>query len=484
VISSDNSFRTEEENSVKARLGEGLDEKGSLRSRSIDRVLEILKLFREIIDIKSIKHVLPIATSAVREAQNKQDFLSMAYEQTGFQFRVLSEVEEALYSYLGAVRATCYPDILFFDMGGGSLEIVRSKDYRIKKIMSLPLGALRLSEKFGRKDNRLPKNGINKLQKAILKTLPDPRDLEYGNNTKLVGVGGSIRAIARYDQKIRKYPINILHNYVMDYRSVQLVKKKLSKMDLKEIADIDAIGSNRATSITAASILLNTMMQKFKIESMVVSIHGLREGYLTGYLNNFSNKRSVRLDAKWLYDHLKDQIEDKCDHYQLPKSSSKFIQMLISFGLMRKGDYEIFVNAKQELLGRLAEFWQPDIIFNLIMNDVFPRLSHEDKLILALSIIFRRKPKAAEKMCGRYSIMLQGWKRKSIQKIAACIDLTEILERFASHVDLFKDDTGRLTLKIVSKTNIFPEYLLNDKIKLFESAAHVELIYTISRPRK
>ncbi|MGA8107187.1 MAG: hypothetical protein WB815_11100, partial [Nitrososphaeraceae archaeon] len=285
VISSDNSFRTEEENSVKARLGEGLDEKGSLSSRSIDRVLEILKLFREIIDIKSIKHVLPIATSAVREAQNKQDFLSMAYEQTGFQFRVLSEVEEALYSYLGAVRATCYPDILFFDMGGGSLEIVRSKDYRIKKIMSLPLGALRLSEKFGRKDNRLPKNGINKLQKAILKTLPDPRDLEYGNNTKLVGVGGSIRAIARYDQKIRKYPINILHNYVMDYRSVQLVKKKLSKMDLKEIADIDAIGSNRASTITAASILLYTMMQKFKIESMVVSIHGLREGYLTGYLN-------------------------------------------------------------------------------------------------------------------------------------------------------------------------------------------------------
>jgi exopolyphosphatase/pppGpp-phosphohydrolase len=270
----------------------------------------------------------------------------------------------------------------------------------------------------------------------------------------------------------------------MAYRSVQLVKKKLSKMDLKEIAGIDAIGSNRASSITAASILLNTLMQKFKIESMVVSIHGLREGYLTGYLNNFSNKRSVRLDAKWLYDHLKDQIEDKCDHYQLPKSSSKFIQMLISYGLMRNGEYEIFVNAKQKLLGRLAEFWQPDIIFNLIMNDVFTILSHEDKLILALSIIFRRKPKAAEKMCGRYSIMLQSWKRKSIQKIAAIIDLTEILERFASHVDLFKDDTGRLTLKIVSKTNFFPEYLLNNKIKLFESAVHVELIYTISRPRK
>ena len=117
MISSDNSFRTEEENSVKARLGEGLDEKGSLSSRSIDRVLEILKLFREIIDIKSIKHVLPIATSAVREAQNKQDFLSMAYEQTGFQFRVLSEVEEALYSLLGCSEGNVLPRHSFFRYG-------------------------------------------------------------------------------------------------------------------------------------------------------------------------------------------------------------------------------------------------------------------------------------------------------------------------------------------------------------------------------
>lgn len=132
IVGSDNSFRIEEEHSIKARLGEGLSEKGLLSDQSIIRVIEVLKLFREIINIKSIKHVLPIATSAVREAYNKQDFLRMVYELTGLQFRVLSAEEEALYSYLGAVKATCHPDTLFFDLGGGSLEIVSAKNYKIK----------------------------------------------------------------------------------------------------------------------------------------------------------------------------------------------------------------------------------------------------------------------------------------------------------------------------------------------------------------
>jgi exopolyphosphatase / guanosine-5'-triphosphate,3'-diphosphate pyrophosphatase len=343
--------------------------------------------------------------------------------------------------------------------------------------VSLPLGALRLSEKFARKDNKLQKKDITELQKEILRTLPDSSELEFDNNTRVVGVGGSIRAIASYDQKIRKYPLNILHNYVMDYRSIQLVKKKLSKMDSNDIADIDAIGSNRAFSITAASILINTMLQKFKLESVVVSTHGLREGYLTECLNSSTNMQSVRLDTKRLRNHFR----DKYDPNPLPKTSSKFVQMLC-FGIMKIEDYEIFVNAKQKLSERFVDLWQPDITFNLIIHDVFPGLSHEEQVILALSIIFRRKPKVAEKMSVLYGTILKRQNKKSIQKIAVCIDFTDIFERYASRVDLLKDDTGSLTVKIISKTKFFPEHMLNKKVKLFESAFDIGLVYTNSRP--
>ena len=250
----------------------------------------------------------------------------MVYELTGLQFRVLSAEEEALYSYLGAVKATCHPDTLFFDLGGGSLEIVSSKNYKIKKIMSLPLGALRLSEKYSRKDCRFTKKDMVGLEKEILIALPDPDDLVFGNNTKVVGVGGSLRAIARYDQKIRRYPLNILHNYVLDYNSIQSIRKKISKMNSCDIADIDVIGSNRASSITAASIVINTMMQKLEIDKVVVSTHGLREGCLVEYLNNPKMKQAVRLCAKNIQAHLR----EKCEPNILPNLTSKFTQVLLS----------------------------------------------------------------------------------------------------------------------------------------------------------
>ena len=79
-----------------------------------------------------------MATSAVREAANKDDFLREVYEKTRFQFRVLSGKEEALFSYLGAIKSTCIPTAVFFDLGGGSLEIVYTENFRIKQFMSLP----------------------------------------------------------------------------------------------------------------------------------------------------------------------------------------------------------------------------------------------------------------------------------------------------------------------------------------------------------
>jgi exopolyphosphatase / guanosine-5'-triphosphate,3'-diphosphate pyrophosphatase len=86
------------------RLGEGLNFTGRLNKKSIQRTINSLKLFQGIINFQSIKDVLPVATSVVREANNQKDFLKEIYEETGFRFRVLSGKEEALYSYLGALK--------------------------------------------------------------------------------------------------------------------------------------------------------------------------------------------------------------------------------------------------------------------------------------------------------------------------------------------------------------------------------------------
>src|SRR2546425_1479441 len=102
----DKSFVAYGQQSVLAKVGEGLDQTGFLGDRPIRRTLKTLKQFRAIVDLEQSNHVLPVATSAVREAGNREEFLKQAYQETGFRFKVLSEKEEAVYAFEGAKSAT------------------------------------------------------------------------------------------------------------------------------------------------------------------------------------------------------------------------------------------------------------------------------------------------------------------------------------------------------------------------------------------
>jgi exopolyphosphatase/guanosine-5'-triphosphate,3'-diphosphate pyrophosphatase len=475
----------EEEFSVKARLGEGFSGEAFLSEQAITRVIAALKEFREVTHLRMIRNILTIATSAVREATNQQEFLRLVQKETGFKFKVLSEMEEALYSYMGASKAICLPEALFFDLGGGSLEIVSTKDYRVKKIMSLPLGALRLSEKFVPKSDRVfSKKDVSMLEKEITDTLPTSSDLKISKEIPLIGIGGSVRTIARYHQKITKYPLTKLHNYSVDLFSLQLIRKNLCKLRYNEIADIDVIGNKRAYSITAASFVIEKLMQRLEIENMVVSTHGLREGYLSEYLRNPMDIYSRRLDTKNIHNHTRDQR----NMWVLSNMAGQFMRVLLNSDIITRKEYQIFVLAKRILSDPFVIHIHKDVLFELVMSEICPMLTHEDQLILALSLVYRRKPKNAENLYSTYNSLFVCHSRKSVQKIALCIDLSEILERYEARVQLRYVEPKKFTLKIIPSISPFPELIIKNKIKAFEGATDIELGCLITdiqeRPRE
>ena len=153
-------FRAYRQDAFRARLGEGLDETGFLGVAQMRRTISYLKILGEIAAAESIERVIPIATSAVREAPNGPYFLKSVLEETKLALRSVSARDEALYSFAGAVGFSPSPDIVFFDLGGGSLEVVSASDFKIRKVVSLPLGALRLSLEYGDGKGNLPETAV------------------------------------------------------------------------------------------------------------------------------------------------------------------------------------------------------------------------------------------------------------------------------------------------------------------------------------
>jgi exopolyphosphatase / guanosine-5'-triphosphate,3'-diphosphate pyrophosphatase len=429
-VNPDNSYKAYEQQGIRVRLGANLRETGLLSRESINSTINALKLFRDKINLQSINYVVAVATSAVREADNKDDFLREVYQKTRFQFRVLSGKEEALFSYLGAIKSICIPTAVFFDLGGGSLEIVYTENYRIKQLMSLPLGSLRLSQIYSRKDGAYSKKNYLRMQSHILKTLPSSKELGKLTEATLIGVGGTLRSIAGYDQEIKNYALDKIHNYKIDYQSIECISRRLFNMTPCQIARIDAIGSNRAETITAGSCVINMLMRKLAFKKIVISTHGLREGVLSSFLEFPTPFYTENINK----DHIQNFVRVGCKpEIIIPKSICSPIKPLTFTGLIKKQDYKILGHAIKEM-SEIALTADLENVFHTIMDKDFRDLSHREQLLLALSIIYTRKPNIAKRFFTRYRQILKSRDKKYIKKIAACIGLSTLPERMKAKV--------------------------------------------------
>lgn len=425
-------------------------------------------MFRDIIQSQPTKSVLPIATSAVREARNREVFLEDVYKETGFRFKVLSEKEEALYSYVGAIKSLQIPNAFFFDIGGGSLEIVHAEEFKIRKVISLPLGALRLTQQFNGRNDRFTEKNYKSMKRFVSSLLPEKKEMRFSKSTRLVGVGGVLRALARYDQKISKYPLDKMHNYKMNSRSVKSITKQLSKMTYDDIAKVSVVGSSRAETIVAGSCVIDLIMERYGFDNVTLSNHGVREGALCIFLENQKAYHSRNITAE----QIRQTIGSKVSLQVFPHTRS-FVDSLASSKLLTKREVEILSFAEKKISEKLS-FNNPQTLFYSMMDeDMF--LSHENQLVMALALVHTRHVKTSDWLFSRYKPILSQQDKVTIRKISSLITLLRVLERAKSRIELKHYADGIMELHVVQAKPI-PKLLIRNALNKFENAFDTHVI--------
>ena len=471
-VKKDGSFRSYRQASAKVKLGEGMHKTGQLGKEPARRTIEALKLFHDIIGFDSIKHVVPVATSAVRDADNRDDFLKEVRSQTGFTFRVLSGTEEAFYSYVGALQSTCIPTALFFDIGGGSLELVYTENFAIKKVKSYPLGALRLSQMFDGQS----KKSYGRMEEHIMKVLPDKKELGLSVDTVLVGVGGALRAVARYDQDLERYGLDKIHNYRMSLRAVSSIAKELSGLDPDELAGVKAVGSNRADTIVAGSAVISLLMRKLDFDRVVVSVRGLREGILSVFARDRRAYHSGGINNE----KAKAYVTFACQQEMLPQCTFTLVRPLVASRLLREKEKAILTYAVKEM-SDLPQVETASSLFYMVMDEDSV-LTHREQLILALSLVHSRKEKAAEWQFARYRSILEPQNMKSVKKVSALLGLSAILEKSKTTARV-SIDGERVTIKLAPARQL-PPALLANALGNFEKAFGVSVACQVTEKGK
>ncbi|MEA2219821.1 MAG: exopolyphosphatase / guanosine-5-triphosphate,3-diphosphate pyrophosphatase [Solirubrobacteraceae bacterium] len=262
------------------RIGEGLDATGKLGPEPIERALQAADVFAHFCAAMGIggEDVVPVATSAIRDASNQAAFLRRVERETGLRVRVLSREEEATFGYLAAVNSTTLADGVVLDLGGGSMQLVEVASRHAGRLGSWPLGAVRMTEHFLADDDPPNKKARKALRAHVEHTLAIDAPWLPRAGRRLVGIGGTMRNLAAAVQAEEGLPSLGVQGFQIKGERLDELIERLADMPASERSSIKGIKYARADLILAGAIVVQSVLEAGGFDAIEVTEAGLREG--------------------------------------------------------------------------------------------------------------------------------------------------------------------------------------------------------------
>ncbi|MDD5244755.1 MAG: Ppx/GppA phosphatase family protein [Syntrophorhabdaceae bacterium] len=264
--------------STTVRLGEGLKETGYISKGAMDRGLKVLRGYADMMTAHGVEYVSCVGTSALREAENGNEFSDLIENRLGIPVRIISERDEAYYTYLSVKndRIIDRERFMIVDIGGGSTEIIAGSREAFQDFMSLPAGSVKLTEMFIRNDP--PVGSEMKAMTAYIRQLLDRRFI--GCSDVFVGTGGTVTTLASIISECEYFDKDRVHGFCIRYEAICSAVDTLQKMNVAERRAVKGMEKGREDIIVQGTVLLREMMSFYRVDECVVSAKGVRYGVL------------------------------------------------------------------------------------------------------------------------------------------------------------------------------------------------------------
>jgi len=431
-------YRITDEISRRVRLSEGEAADGRLHPDACARAIETVRLFKAFCDAHGIKRVVPVATAAVRDAANRKEFLAELQATTGVRFQVLSGEEEAYYGALGVVNGVGLREGLVMDLGGGSAEVSRVAAGKFQRGQTTPLGSVRLTEMFLSGADRVTSGDIGRLVHYVRPFFDalawmDPAHAQ--SEVRFVGVGGTVRALARIDREQRRYPLGLVNGYELELKRLEALIERLADLPVNERARrVPGLQADRADIILAGALVVREAVRRAGANAVVVSGHGLREGLFfreflrptdPPVLHNLREFSVLNLGRLYNFDAV-----HAAHVTQL--SLSLFDQLAERHGYGQEERDCLWAAGQLHDIGTVVDYYDHHKHTHyIIMSAGLPGYSHRETVLISLLCLYHRKgaPTGAQ-----LSILSEPDDLLRVSRLASLLRLAEYLDRSRTQV--------------------------------------------------
>jgi exopolyphosphatase / guanosine-5'-triphosphate,3'-diphosphate pyrophosphatase len=272
-------------------LGTGVATSGKLSESGTVRALLALRRFRALLKQIGVRQTFALATAAAREASNGPAFIDEAEQALGCGIDILTGKEEARYAALGVVAGIPDANGIAGDLGGGSLELIDIENGKLRGGVTLPVGPLRLID--------LSKGSMKEARKIVDDYFDKTPIIAEMKDRPFYAVGGTWRNLARIHMAHTRYPLHVLHHYVMMRQQAVGISEIVSGLSPAALRDVKDVSRSRVDTIPFGAMVLERLLHASKAKQVVCSVYGVREGLLYSKLPRKKMQTDALLASCW-----------------------------------------------------------------------------------------------------------------------------------------------------------------------------------------
>lgn len=417
------------------RLGQDMDWDGYIKPQRISQTIKTLTMFRRLCDANHVDKIFAYATAAVRRAKNQKSFLDEVAMTCGIKIKVLSVEEQATLVYQGVINSMDIPKGLIMEMGGGSTNLIYYNRKNIINFETLQFGCVTLTDLFKNSSND-PFERTAKIQEFIAEQLEKiPWLTQIDPDTQFVGVGGSFRNLGRISRMIRKYPVNMTHNYEVEMEEFDSIYSNIRKLDLDSTTRIKGLSSSRADIFPSALAAMKAVFEKVTFDKITISGCGLREGAMFRYaIPSINDKPIADVLTHSLYTQMKyfDVNIEHAEHvYNL--CQILFKQLKVLHKLPRTALRVLKIAALMHDCGMRVKYYNHQLHSHyIILNSNIYGVPHKDIIMAAFVAAGHRKTEFAKDEILRYKDILTQEDILEIKKLSVILRMAESFDRSMS----------------------------------------------------
>ena len=414
------------------KLIEDFDGEGMLRSSKSNEAISILKTYKVLCQMKRVSNIIIYTTESIKNLKNYRSFIDEVYNSVGFKINILDENTEITSLYTGVVNSLDLPKGVIVNITGDTVRLVQYNRRNILNQSILPVGTFEIAKIMEEEKNT--EKALELMREKFSKILGEVEWLkEVDEEYSFIGTGNAFFNVGALSRKLRKYPVDLPHNYELSYEEYEKVYDLIKPLEIDKTKKIKGVSNDRADVFASGLSMIKALFECLGHRSCVLSTRGMKEGFIYSNIESVNGDKPVSDILGFSLDNIEAYYDEECSNNAKQVGNLALIlfrQLKVLHKLPRNYVKVLRIASVLHDSGKRISFYNHERnSFNIILNSDILGATHREIVLASFVSACQNLNDFSLAEWIKYKDLLLDEDLEAMRKLAIIVRLAEALDK-------------------------------------------------------